>query len=48
MPIDDPELDRLDMNHAKYFLLYRKKLFLSPLGPDPQEILDIGCGTGML
>ena len=46
MPMDDVELDRIDMCHAKYYALLEKKRFLSPIGPDPQRILDLGCGTG--
>jgi hypothetical protein len=34
------------MNHAKYTLLQDNQLFLAPLRPDPQQILDIGTGTG--
>ncbi len=37
-----------DMCHAKYFALLEKKRFLSPIGENPQKILDLGCGTGML
>jgi ubiquinone/menaquinone biosynthesis C-methylase UbiE len=34
------------MSHAKYVMLLEKKLFLAPLPPNPQRILDIGTGTG--
>jgi hypothetical protein len=34
------------MNHAKYTLLQDNRLFLAPLPPDPQHILDVGTGTG--
>jgi hypothetical protein len=47
LPIDEDELNRLDLNHAKYHLMYGKKDFLSPIGDNPQKILDVGCGTGM-
>lgn len=46
MPVDDHELDRFDMNHEKYTLLQNNKLFLAPLPPTPQRLLDIGTGTG--
>lgn len=46
LPVDDEELDRLDMNHQKYTMLMGDKLFLAPIGPDPQRILDLGTGTG--
>ncbi|KIX06845.1 uncharacterized protein Z518_04821 [Rhinocladiella mackenziei CBS 650.93] len=47
LPVDEYELDRIDMNHAKYTLLQGNKLFLAPLPLDPQRILDIGTGTGI-
>ncbi|KAF2669466.1 S-adenosyl-L-methionine-dependent methyltransferase [Microthyrium microscopicum] len=47
LPIDDEELDRLDLNHTKYYLLMQNKHFLAPLPEDPQNALDIGCGTGI-
>ncbi len=34
------------MCHAKYYALLEKKRFLSPIGDNPQKILDLGCGTG--
>ncbi|KAL2171975.1 hypothetical protein VTG60DRAFT_1034 [Thermothelomyces hinnuleus] len=47
MPMDDVELDRIDMCHAKYYALLEKKRFLAPIGDNPQRILDLGCGTGI-
>lgn len=47
MPIDDQELERIDMNHAKLLVLLDKKLFLAPINPNPQRILDLGTGTGL-
>lgn len=46
LPVDEYELDRIDMNHHKYTLLQNDKLFLAPLPPNPQKILDLGTGTG--
>ena len=46
--MDDTELNRLDMSHAKYYALLEKKRFLAPIGDSPQKILDLGCGTGEL
>lgn len=46
LPMDDQELDRIDMCHAKYYALLEKKRFLAPIGDNPQKILDLGCGTG--
>ena len=45
LPIDEDELDRLDMNHHKYTLL-QGKLFMAPIMPVPQKIFDLGTGTG--
>lgn len=47
LPVDEYELDRMDMQHHKYTLLQGDKLYLSPLHDDPQKILDIGTGTGI-
>ncbi|KAK5662737.1 hypothetical protein OQA88_6144 [Cercophora sp. LCS_1] len=47
MPMDDEEMDRMDMAHAKYNALLDKKRFLAPIGDNPQRILDLGCGTGI-
>lgn len=47
LPIDEEELDRIDMSHAKYVMLLEKKHFLAPIPPEPQRILDLGTGTGI-
>ncbi|KAH8648780.1 S-adenosyl-L-methionine-dependent methyltransferase [Tricladium varicosporioides] len=47
LPIDEEELDRIDMSHAKYVILLDKKLFLAPIAQQPQRILDLGTGTGI-
>jgi ubiquinone/menaquinone biosynthesis C-methylase UbiE len=47
LPIDEEELDRIDMSHAKYVMLMEKKLFLAPISKNPQTILDLGTGTGI-
>lgn len=44
--MDDQELDRMDLCHTKYFSLLKQRRFLSPIGENPQRILDLGCGTG--
>ena len=44
--MDEQEMDRIDMAHAKYFTLLDKKLFLAPIDPNPQKVLDLACGTG--
>ncbi|TVY82515.1 Secondary metabolism regulator [Lachnellula suecica] len=47
LPIDEEELDRIDMSHAKYLMVLEKRLFLAPIGPQPQRVLDLGTGTGI-
>lgn len=46
IPNDDPEQEREDMKHAMIVHLCGGKLHFAPL-EDPQEILDIGTGTGI-
>jgi hypothetical protein len=48
LPIDEEELDRLDMNHQKYTMLMGDRLFLAPITENPQRILDLGTGTGTI
>lgn len=45
-PMDEQEKDRIDMAHAKYFMLLEKKRWLAPIPENPQKVLDLGCGTG--
>jgi hypothetical protein len=45
-PNDDPEQEREDMKHAMLKMLCQT-LHFAPLGGLPQEILDIGTGTGI-
>ncbi|EHK23609.1 uncharacterized protein TRIVIDRAFT_190556 [Trichoderma virens Gv29-8] len=47
LPMDDQELDRMDLCHQKYFSLLKQRRFLSPISENPQRILDLGCGTGI-
>jgi len=47
LPVDEDEWDRIDMNHYKYTLLQNDQLFLAPMEPNPQKILDLGTGTGI-
>lgn len=46
-PNDDPEQEREDMKHAMMKLLCKQKLHFAPIGENPQEILDMGTGTGI-
>ncbi|KAK4211175.1 S-adenosyl-L-methionine-dependent methyltransferase [Rhypophila decipiens] len=47
LPIDDAELDRNDLQHCKLLLLLENKLFIAPIGDNPQNILDMGTGSGI-
>ncbi|KAF7559365.1 hypothetical protein G7046_g4801 [Stylonectria norvegica] len=46
-PNDDVEQEREDMKHAMVKLLCSQNLHFAPLGNYPQEMLDIGTGTGI-
>lgn len=45
-PNDDVEQEREDMKHAMVKLLCNQKLHFAPLSAHPQQVLDIGTGTG--
>ncbi|OCK73045.1 S-adenosyl-L-methionine-dependent methyltransferase [Lepidopterella palustris CBS 459.81] len=45
LPNDEVELDREDMKHHEWMLITDFRLHLSPIGNNPQRILDIGTGT---
>ncbi|KAK3682770.1 S-adenosyl-L-methionine-dependent methyltransferase [Podospora appendiculata] len=47
LPIDDGELDRNDLQHCKFTLMLEGKLFLAPIVAKPQNILDLGTGSGI-
>ncbi|KAF1915255.1 S-adenosyl-L-methionine-dependent methyltransferase [Ampelomyces quisqualis] len=47
IPIDEKEQDRNDLQHAKFMLLLNGKLHLAPITEQPQNILDIGTGSGI-
>ncbi|KAF4418862.1 methyltransferase [Fusarium acutatum] len=46
-PNDDIEQEREDMKHAMVRLLSGQKLHFAPIDENPQNILDIGTGTGI-
>ncbi|PSN75231.1 S-adenosyl-L-methionine-dependent methyltransferase [Corynespora cassiicola Philippines] len=46
LPDDEQEQDRLDIKYASLTLVMGGKIAFAPL-KDPQEILDIGTGTGI-
>ncbi|KAK4228587.1 Trans-aconitate 2-methyltransferase [Podospora fimiseda] len=47
IPNDDLEQNREDMKHAMMMELTDGKLFLAPIGDNPQRIIDVGTGTGI-
>ena len=47
LPNDEEEADRLDMFHEMVLTIMKRKLFLAPIGPSPQRVIDIGTGTGI-
>ncbi|KAI5843100.1 S-adenosyl-L-methionine-dependent methyltransferase [Morchella snyderi] len=47
LPNDETEQDRLDMHHHIFGLLLGGALHLAPIGENPQNILDVGTGTGI-
>ncbi|KAH8769255.1 S-adenosyl-L-methionine-dependent methyltransferase [Hyaloscypha finlandica] len=46
-PNDEPAQDNLDLFHHIFTLTLEGKLFLAPISPFPQRVLDIGTGTGI-
>lgn len=46
-PNDDLAQENLDLFHHIFNLSLDGKLFLAPIGSNPQRILDIGTGTGI-
>jgi hypothetical protein len=42
------ENDRLDLYHHIQTLSLGGELHLAPIGDNPQRILDVGTGTGMI
>lgn len=52
MPIDEKELDRMDLQHAKFTRLLSGRLFIAPVSEEvldqaDSRVLDIGTGTGI-
>ncbi|KAM0239566.1 hypothetical protein ACHAP5_008212 [Fusarium lateritium] len=46
-PNDEEQLEALDLIHHWLTLMLDDKLFLAPIEDNPQNILDIGTGTGI-
>jgi SAM-dependent methyltransferase len=47
MPNDEIEQERLDLKNHVFKLVLGGGLFLAPIDPNPQRILDVGTGTGI-
>lgn len=48
IPNDDFEQNREDMKHSMLLELTDGALFYAPIGEEPEQILDIGTGTGQI
>jgi len=46
-PNDEKQNNQLDIAHHLYLLTLGGKLFLAPIGDNPQNVLDVGTGTGI-
>ncbi|KAK4229733.1 Trans-aconitate 2-methyltransferase [Podospora fimiseda] len=47
-PVDEPELERLDILHKLFSVLRKEALHSAPLAnPTSPRIMDVGCGTGI-
>ncbi|KAH7130943.1 S-adenosyl-L-methionine-dependent methyltransferase [Dactylonectria macrodidyma] len=46
-PNDETQLEALDIIHHWLTLMLDNKLYLPPIGQNPQMILDVGTGTGI-
>jgi ubiquinone/menaquinone biosynthesis C-methylase UbiE len=40
-------MDYLDYQHQLYTAVLSGKLYLSPIGNNPRNVLDVGTGTGI-
>ncbi|KFY31489.1 hypothetical protein V493_01064 [Pseudogymnoascus sp. VKM F-4281 (FW-2241)] len=46
-PNDEKQNNQLDIGHHLYLLTMGGRLFLAPIGDNPQNVLDVGTGTGI-
>ncbi|KFY93219.1 hypothetical protein V500_03832 [Pseudogymnoascus sp. VKM F-4518 (FW-2643)] len=46
-PNDEKQNDQLDIAHHLFLLTMGDRLFLAPIGDNPQNVLDVGTGTGI-
>ncbi|KFY80214.1 hypothetical protein V499_00888 [Pseudogymnoascus sp. VKM F-103] len=47
LPNDKAAQETLDIAHNMFTFLLGDKLFLAPIGDNPQKVIDIGTGTGI-
>ncbi|KAF2642299.1 S-adenosyl-L-methionine-dependent methyltransferase [Massarina eburnea CBS 473.64] len=47
IPNDEVEADRLDLQHQAFRLTLDGRLYSAPIPKDVQNVLDVGCGTGI-
>jgi hypothetical protein len=47
-PNDDPEQNRLNLQHRIFRLCTDNKLYLAPIPVARQSVLDVGTGTGIV
>jgi SAM-dependent methyltransferase len=47
VPNDEAEMDRLDLQHHAFRLTLDGKLYRAPIPDNVQNVLDVGCGTGI-
>jgi tRNA1(Val) A37 N6-methylase TrmN6 len=48
LPNDEAEQDRLDLQHHLFRLTADGALYLAPIPKDVHNVLDAGCGTGIV
>lgn len=46
-PNDEKHIEAFDVAHQWLTMMQKDKLYLAPIGDNPQRILDIGTGTGI-
>ncbi|KAI0395157.1 S-adenosyl-L-methionine-dependent methyltransferase [Xylariaceae sp. FL0594] len=47
LPNDEKEQTRLDYQHQLYTAVLNGRLYISPIGNTPKNVLDVGTGTGI-
>jgi len=47
LPEDDKEQERLDLQHEMFLKSFGQNLYLAPIDGEPNEVLDLGTGTGL-